>query len=516
MYIGQVAREVPDKVAYVVLDEDGGTRASVTYRELDERSNRVAQLFAARGLRPGDGIAICMENNAAYFEVVWAAQRSGLYYTAANWRLTPDELAYMVDDSGAKVLVVSEATAASGLALRDRTPDVHTRLSVGVDLPGHERYESAIAAMPAEPLETELEGTDMLYSSGTTGRPKGIRVPLSGVAAGSEAGPLLMLIQLLYGFGRDSVYLSPAPLYHAAPLRYCVATMRLGATVIVMSKFDPEVFLATIERHHVTQTQVVPTMLVRMLKMPAAARTAHDLSSLRGVVHAAAPCPVQVKRDVIDWLGPIVHEYYAGSEGNGYVSCSSQEWLEHPGTVGRPLVGVPHIVDELGNELPVGETGTIWFSDGPEFSYHNDPAKTAETHDARGWSTLGDVGHLDEDGYLYLTDRKAYMIISGGVNIYPQEVEDLLVTHPSVLDAAVFGLPDDDMGERVHAVVQPVDPDADRAALVAELISHCRAHLAGYKRPKQIDVVDELPRHPTGKLYKRLLVEQYRAGAPTT
>jgi fatty-acyl-CoA synthase len=512
VYVGTVAREVPDKIAYVVIDGAGQVRESVTYRQLDERSNRLARLLWDRGLRPGDGIAVCMENNARYLEVAWAAQRSGLYYTVTNYLLTPDELEFVVNDSRARALIVSDATATPAESLLRRTPGVEVRLAVGTDVPGHERYSDAVDAYPAEPLAVELEGADMLYSSGTTGQPKGIRVPLPGEPAGTS-NPLTGLLQLLYGFDRDTVYLSPAPLYHAAPLRYCMTATRFGATVIIMQRFAPATFLSAIARHTVTHTQVVPTMFVRLLKMPVRERVTPDLSSLRYVIHAAAPCPEQVKRDVIDWLGPIVHEYYAGSEGNGYVACTSQEWLAHPGTVGRPLLGVPHILDDDGREVAAGQTGTVWFSDGPEFAYHNDPVKTAAAYNARGWSTLGDIGHLDNDGYLYLTDRKAYTIITGGVNVYPQEVEDLLVTHPDVLDAAVFGVPDEDLGERVQAVVQPLDPTADQAALVTALTAHCRAHLAGPKRPKAIDIIDELPRHPTGKLYKRLLVDQYRVRA---
>ncbi|CUU57450.1 fatty-acyl-CoA synthase [Parafrankia irregularis] len=533
MYLGSVAREVPDKIAYLVIDgtEAGQVREPVTYRELDERSNRLAQLWWSRGLRPGDVVAVCMENNARYLEVVWAAQRSGLLYTAANYRLTPDELAYMVDDSGARALVVSAATEQSALTLLDRTPSVRVRLAVGADLPGHERYEEAVATFPACPLDTELEGGDMLYSSGTTGRPKGIRSSIAEPAPIGEGGPLPALLRQLYGFGPDTVYLSPAPLYHAAPLRYCVTATRLGGTVVVMERFDPAAFLGAVSEYRATHAQVVPTMFVRLLKMPEEQRLAYDTSSLRYVIHAAAPCPRQVKQAVLDWLGPIVHEYYAGSEGNCYVACSPQDWLAHPGSVGRALLGVPHITDDDGVELGPGQIGTVWFSGGPEFSYHHDPVKTAESHDARGWSTLGDIGYLDEEGFLYLTDRRSYTIITGGVNVYPQEIEDLLVGHPDVLDAAVFGVPDPDLGQRVQAVVQPVPAvvesitgaatagpaaaitDTAIAAaqdeLVDELMRYCREHLVGPKRPRDIDIVTELPRHPTGKLYKRLLVDQY-------
>jgi len=308
------------------------------------------------------------------------------------------------------------------------------------------------------------------------------------------------------------VYLSPAPLYHSAPLRFNMAVQRLGGTSIIMEHFDPEEFLALVERYQVTCTQVVPTMFIRMLKLPEEVRTNYDVTSLTSVVHAAAPCPVDVKRQMIEWWGPIIHEYYAGTEGNGFVYTGSAEWLTHPGTVGRAVLGTIHIVGDDGEDLPTGEPGTIYFEGGAEFEYHNDADKTASSRNERGWSTLGDVGYLDAERYLYLTDRKAFMIISGGVNIYPQEAENVLIGHPKVVDVAVFGVPNKDFGEEVKAVVQPTGMDEAGPELERELIGYCRERLADVKCPRTIDFRAELPRHPTGKLYKRLLKDEYWVG----
>ncbi len=380
---------------------------------------------------------------------------------------------------------------------------------------GHQSYEDAVALQPADPLADRIAGNDMLYSSGTTGRPKGVSGEAPSMPLGSELTAVGGLMSVLFGADSDSVYLSPAPLYHAAPLRFCRATHELGGTVVVMEHFDPEQALALIERHQVTHSQWVPTMFVRMLKLPEEVRTRYDVSSLKVAIHAAAPCPVQVKRQMIEWWGPVLHEYYAGTEGNGFVYCNSEMWLAHPGTVGIPIGCTVHIVDEDGQDRPSGEAGTIYFEGGRTFEYHNDPDKTASSRSERGWSTLGDVGYLDGDGFLYLTDRKAYMIISGGVNIYPQEAENVLINHPAVVDVAVFGVPNDDFGEEVKAVVQPASMPTDEAAAAAlerELIAYCRSELADVKCPRSVDFREELPRHPTGKLYKRLLKDEYWAG----
>jgi long-chain acyl-CoA synthetase len=510
MYPGTHAQSFPDKPATIM----GGSGEVVTYRELDERSNRLAHLLRGVGLRRGDSIALMLENTSRFHEVLWAPQRSGLYYTAISSRLTAEEAAYVVNDCGAQVYVTSAAKRDVAEALVPDTPAVKLRLMMDGAAEGYEPYEDRIAEQPPTPIEDESEGLDMLYSSGTTGRPKGIRLPLPEVPVGSPT-PVLALSQALYGFGEDSVYLSPAPLYHSAPLRFTMAVHRLGATVVVMEHFDPLEFLRLIERHRVTHTQVVPTMFVRLLKLDPAERERYDLSSLKACVHAAAPCPVPIKEQMIEWWGPIIHEYYAGTEGNGFTAINSEDWLDHKGSVGRALVGEIHIVGEDGSERGPGEPGTIYFGGGAEFEYHNDPEKTASSRDDRGWSTLGDVGYLDDDGYLYLTDRKAYMIISGGVNIYPQEAENVLTMHPKVADVAVIGVPNEEFGEEVKAIVQPMDMADAGPTLERELIDFCRQHLAGLKCPRSVDFEEELPRAPTGKLYKRLLRDRYWEGHAT-
>ncbi|MFI0445857.1 acyl-CoA synthetase [Actinomadura sp. 6N118] len=508
MHLGQIAEQTPEKPAVIMA----GSGRVITYRELNEASNRLAHLLYAEGLRPGDHIAFMLENHPLFLAIAWAAQRSGLYYTAISSRLQPDEIAYIVDNCEAKAFITSKAL--EGVATG--VPDIRVRLMLDGVAPGFLSYEEQVSAYPVTPIAEEREGADMLYSSGTTGRPKGVKPPLSLVEMGTP-GPLFQLLSLLFQPDGDSVYLSPAPLYHAAPLRWCVTMQRFGATVVVMEKFDPEQALAAIEEYGVTHSQWVPTMFIRMLKLPGEVRGQYDLSSLRCAVHAAAPCPVPVKEQMIEWWGPVLHEYYSGTEGICFVYTNSDDWLAHKGTVGKPLLGEIHVCDEEGNELPAGTPGTLYFGGGPAFEYHGDKAKTESSRDpgGHGWTTLGDVGHVDDDGFLYLTDRRSYMIISGGVNIYPQEAENVLAVHPKVADVAVFGVPDAEMGEAVKAVVQPLSMDDAGPELEAELIAYCRDHLAHYKCPRSVDFRAELPRHPTGKLYKRLLKDEYWQ-APTS
>ena len=459
----------------------GSGAAGLTYRQLDERSNRLAHYLRHQGLGPGDHIAIVMENCATYLEVAWAAQRSGLYYTALNSHLRSAEVQYILDDCGATALVTSPAMAAV-VAMLDLTR-VPVRLSVGGGLPGFADYEASLAPFPVTPIADECEGREMLYSSGTTGRPKGVRkaLPLTPMGDASAAPVQIALGLAGRGAGPTSVYLSPAPLYHSAPLVYCMSMLRLGATVVVMEHFDAALSLALIERHGVTHAQFVPTMFVRMLHLPEEQRRGHDLSSLRSVVHAAAPCPVAVKQQMLEWWGPIIDEYYAGTEDIGSTWITAAEWLAHPGSVGRPL-SPAHIVGPDGEELGPGQEGVVYFEGGRPFEYHNDPSATASMVDSRGWRTLGDIGLLDEDGYLYLTDRQAHMIIAGGVNIYPQEAENVLAAHPLVADVAVIGVPDPEMGEAVKAVVELVDPAARRRR------ARGRAHrgVPGTARPVQV------------------------------
>jgi fatty-acyl-CoA synthase len=377
---------------------------------------------------------------------------------------------------------------------------------------GYQPYEDAIAAFPAEPLDDEPSGQFMLYSSGTTGRPKGIVRPLAGTKIYDDAGPVGALQKALWGFDENTVYLSPAPLYHSAPIGFTTATLALGGTVVMMPRFDETGALQALQDYRVTHSQWVPTMFTRMLKLPEQERTGYDLSSHRVAIHAAAPCPAGIKQQMFDWWGPILYEYYGGTELNGLTHCGPQEWLSHPGTVGKPVLGTLHICDEQGRELPAGEPGIVYF-EMPQlpFRYHNDDAKTkdAQHPEHPNWSALGDVGYLDDEGYLYLTDRATFMIISGGVNIYPQEIEDQLILHPSVADVAVVGVPDPEMGEAVKAVVQPSEGVLADDALATELLAYAREHLAHYKCPKSVDFMDELPRLPTGKLYKRLIKDRY-------
>ena len=489
--------------------------AATSYAELETRANQGAQLLRALGLETGDTIALYLSTEPEYLTIFWAGQRAGLHIVPVATRLTAGEAAYIVNDSGAKLLLVSPGLPGSGeLAARTGMPGLAHVYAVGGRVDDAPSWEEARSARPAEPIADEVAGTHMPYSSGTTGRPKGLRLPLGG---GPVEAPYRFAEGLTtrWGVDADSIYLSPAPLYHSAPLVWSFCVQRLGGTVILMRKFDAEGFLAAVERYRVTVTQVVPTMFVRLLKLPAETRARYDLSSLTHVVHAAAPCPVPVKREMIAWLGPIIDEYYSASEGHGATMIGSEEWLTKPGSVGRVGVGTLHICDEDGRELPTGTDGLVYFGGGFAIDYHNDAAKSAGTRNPLRpeLSTVGDIGHVDEDGYLFLSDRKDFMIISGGVNIYPQEIENELILHPAVADAAVFGVPDPDFGEAVKAVVQPVDWDAAGPELEAELIGWLRGRLSAVKCPKSIDFEPALPRHDTGKLFKKPLRDRYWAAA---
>jgi len=502
--IADHARTAPRSPALLT---DGG---AVSFGALYDRSQRVAAALHDAGLRRGDGVALVLPNRPEFFEITWGCQLSGLYYTAVNTHFTPDEVAYVIDDSEAKAVFVDASMAELGAHIREVNASVRVRLVVGGRLPGWRSYEEALAAAGVAPPASD--GSEMLYSSGTTGRPKAVRRPLPLDGNGSWAQAVLeMALIHKYGMQPSSVYLSPAPLYHAAGVNYTMAVNRVGAASIMMAKFDAEAVLRLIETHRVTHAQFVPTMFVRMLKLPEAVRSRYDVSSLQCVIHAAAPCPVDVKHQMMDWFGPIIHEYYGGTEGFAGTTIGPQEWLAHPGSVGIPMTAV-HVVGEDGSELPVGESGELYFEGGPDFEYFKDPAKTASVFNDRGWRTLGDMGYLDEDGYLYLTDRSTFMIVSGGVNIYPQEVENLLIMHPKLVDAAVFGVPNAEFGEEVKAVVQPVAGITPGAELEAELIEYCRASLATYKCPRTVEFDPELPRDPNGKLYKRRIRDRYWQG----
>ena len=489
------ARTTPDKPALIMAASGEVT----TYAQLDASTNRGAHLIRALGLKRGDGIALMLDNSAFFFEVVWAAQRAGLYYTCISTRLAAPEAGFIVIDSASTVLVSSAPV-----------PDELARLLPLVTLfaPGRRDFAAEAAAFPATPIASESPGTDMLYSSGTTGRPKGIRpaLPEGGL---DQTNALTEFGRNHYRMDADTVFLSPAPLYHAAPLRWCMSVQKLGGTVVVMEKYDPETALALIERYHITHGQFVPTHFIRMLKLDPAVRAQYDISSLKVAFHAAAPCPVEVKQAMMAWWGPIIHEYYAGTEANGLTGIGPDEWLARPGSVGRAVWGMLRICDEDDNPLPPRAIGAIYFADGPAFVYHNDPEKTAASRNRHGWTTLGDIGWVDEDGFLYLTDRQSFMIISGGVNIYPQEIEDALVTHPKVADVAVVGAPDEEMGEQVVAVIQPADWADAGPALAEELRAWLDGRIGRIKLPRRFDYDPELPRTPTGKMLKRLVRERY-------
>ncbi len=497
------AKSKPDAAAYVMA----ATGETVTYAQLEARSNQGAHLFRSLGLKTGDVIALFMDNSPRYFEIAWAAQRAGLYYTCISSKLTAAEVEYIVRDCEAKVLIASTALDAVAEEVAKLVPDLKFYMVGGVVAP-FGSFEQARDPMPETPIEDETAGSDMLYSSGTTGRPKGVKPPLTGQPIDAP-NPLIALSMGLFGFHAENIYISPAPLYHAAPLRWCMTVQRLGGTVIVMDRFDAENCLRLIQQYRCDVGQFVPTHFVRMLKLPEEVRKKYDVSSMKSAVHAAAPCPIPVKEQMIEWWGPVLTEYYAGTEGNGFTFINSADWLTHKGSVGKAVLGELRICDEDGEPVPPRTEGIVYFENGPPVAYHNAPEKTAESYNKRGWTTLGDVGWADEEGYLYLTDRKSFMIISGGVNIYPQEIENLLITHPKVADAAVVGAPDEEMGEKVVAVIQPLDWNEAGEALGAELLAFTRQHLSHVKAPRLVDFMRELPRHPTGKLYKRLIRDAY-------
>jgi len=513
MFPGTHAASSPEKPALIM----GRSGEIVSYGELEERSSRLAQLLWAAGLRPGGHLAIFMENHPRYPEVYWAAFRSGLYLTTVNRHLSAEEAAYIIDDSGAEALVTSRRLADVASLLPPLTPKCRLRLMVDGAAQGHECYEDAIASHPARPLAEQPAGSTMLYSSGTTGRPKGIKRALSGRSV-EDGEPVTRFIASLFGFSQDTVYLSPAPIYHSAPLGFSMGLLAEGATVVMMEEFDPREALRCIETYRCNHSQWVPTMFTRMLKLPEEERARYDVSSLEGAIHAAAPCPVPMKEQMIEWWGPILTEYYGGTELNGLTFIDSPNWLEHRGSVGRSVIGSIRICDEAGAEMPTGEAGIIYFErDAMPFEYHNEPEKTRDAQHPQhpNWSTIGDMGYLDDEGFLYLTDRKAYMIISGGVNIYPAEIENVLTMHPKVLDVAVFGIPNEEYGEEVKAVVQPVDGVIGSAELAEELISFARERIAHYKCPRSVDFETQLPRLATGKLYKRFLRDRYWKGHET-
>jgi long-chain acyl-CoA synthetase len=507
MYTGTHAHLRPLQPAFIMAS----TGEAVTYRELEARCNRLAHLFRKQGLKRLDHYSIFMENNSRYLEACGAGERAGLYYTCVNSYLTPGELAYILTNSQSRILITSKAKLDVAREAIKECPKVE--LCIVADGPSESErivgLEAATSGLPKTPIADESLGTPMLYSSGTTGRPKGILRPLPEQPA-SQPLPLFDFLQKLWLYREGMIYLSPAPLYHSAPQAAVSITIRTGGTAVIMEHFDPEQYLQLVEKWGITHTQLVPTMFSRMLKLPEEVRRRYDLSSLEVAVHAAAPCPAQVKEEMIKWWGPIIHEYYGATEGLGFTACNSEEWLAHRGSVGKIMLGDLHILDENMKECPTGTAGTVWFKTATPFEYFNDPEKTKEARTPDGsMSTVGDVGYVDADRYLYLTDRSTFMIISGGVNIYPQECENLLITHPKVADAAVFGVPNADLGEEVKAVVQPMPGVAPGPDLAEELIAFCATSLSRQKVPRSVDFEKELPRLPTGKLYKRILRDRY-------
>ena len=510
MYPGELGKKYADRPAFIMAS----TGKKVTYAEFESRANQLAHYLRSINLKFKDHYAIFMENNDRFLEANSAGERAGLYYTCINSYLTASEVSYIINNSESQVLITSSKMLPTVIEAEDSCPGLKKILVVGAEKQSLSKkildYEETISNFPTHPIDDECLGTSMLYSSGTTGRPKGILRPLP-FQKPDERLPVFNFLMKLWSFDQDNViYLSPAPLYHSAPLAAASFAIGTGATTIIMEQFDPLEFLRLVEKYKVTHSQLVPTMFSRMLKLSEKEKGMYDLSSHKYAIHGAAPCPEKVKYQMIDWWGPIIYEYYGATEAFGFAYCNSEEWLEHPGTVGKIVSGELAVLDDNMKELPQGEPGTLWFKPTSEFEYFNDPERTSEAYsEDKQLTTVWDVGYTDSDGYLYLTDRKTFMIISGGVNIYPQECEDLLIPHPKVFDAAVFGVPNEDLGEEVKAVVQPIDGIKGDEALTKELLDYLSEHLSRQKIPRSIDYIDKIPRLPTGKLYKRLLRDEY-------
>jgi acyl-CoA synthetase (AMP-forming)/AMP-acid ligase II len=508
-------RDAPPLLAEKAALIDGATGVVTTYGKLFDRSARAATWLVSLGLEPGQGIALLLENRPELLEVALAAKQAGLYYTVISTHLTPDEASYIVRDSGARLFLTSACMLGGENGPGNVTLDASVTC-VCLDEPrtGWLSYEEALRQasdvrdmpdFPPRPI-----GRDLLYSSGTTGQPKGVKRPLTAYANRLLPDPEVDGWRRKFGFDADSVYLSTAPLYHAAPLRYAMRLLGLGGTIVFMPRFEAQTALALMERHCVTHSQWVPTMFQRLLKLPAEVREGYDLSSLRVAVHAAAPCPVAVKQAMLDWWGDVIYEYYAGSEGVGATSISPQEWRTHPGSVGRAMAGVIHVLDDAGKEVPTGDIGTIYFEGVASFSYLNDPEKTRSVYNERGWATYNDIGHLDADGFLYLSDRRSDLILSGGVNVYPQEIENAIAQHPAVEDVAVIGIPNEEFGEVPKAVVQLRHGHEANSALADELAGFCTSRLSRIKLPRSVVFEERIPRLDNGKLLRRVLKDRYR------
>jgi len=506
LYPTYFAKKTPDKPAFKMC----ATGEVVSYSQLEQRSNQGARALRGLGVDIGDHIVILMENRRAFLEICFSADRSGIYFTTISTYLTIDEIIYIIQDCKAKVIITSGYFSKIAKEIKDKIGPGPNFLIVDGEIDGYQSWEQLCARQPIRPITDEMQGLDMLYSSGTTGRPKGIKWELTGEPPGNKT----MLIDLLcglFGYDQHTRYLCPAPLYHAAPLRHSMTTIKVGGSVFVMDRFDAQGSLEIIEQEKITHAQWVPTMFIRMLKLGPKVYRQYDISSLKVAVHAAAPCPIDVKEKMIAWWGPKIHEYYAGTENNGFCAIDTPQWLKHKGSVGKAILGTIRICDENGKEVPSGQEGEVYFSDGHDFSYHNDPEKTNACRNQKGWTTLGDIGMVDDEGFLYLTDRKSFVIISGGVNIYPQEVENTIIAHPEVADVAVIGVPNAEFGEEVKAVVQPIAMSMAGASLAEEIIEFCKKRLSKIKCPRSVDFMEKLPRQPTGKLFKRLLKDRYWA-----
>lgn len=504
MHHSVYAKTKPDAPAIILA----GSGKTITHSEFDREVNRIAQYFRDIGLQEKDHVAILMENNEIFIEVLEAAFDAGLLITTISTHLQQDEVEYVINNSESKLLITSETFADLAGKLTAGTPNVTHRLMLGTTIEGYDSFEDTIALYDGVPIEYGNAGTFMLYSSGTTGRPKGIIWNLPDLPVGTM-DPSFAGAMVLFGVNEDTVYLSTQPLYHSAPAAFAVAMLQAGATVVLMEKFDPETALKAIEKYKTTHSQWVPTMFIRMLKLPEETRAQYDVSSLKCVIHAAAPCPIETKEKMIEWWGPVIFEYWGGTETSIVTFITSPEWLSHKGSVGRGISAKLHIMDEMGNELPPGESGLIYMESGRPYYYFKEDDKTAASRNEKGWTNIGDIGYLDEEGYLYLTDRASFMIISGGVNIYPQETENLLVMHPKVYDVAVIGVPNEDFGEEVKAVVQPVDMSEAGPELEEELIEYCKSRISHIKCPRTVDFMEELPRTAAGKLLKQKIKQIY-------
>ena len=507
------ARRYPDKLAFRMADS--GTE--LTYHELDARANQTAQWFLSLGLAEGATIALLLENQLRTFELWWGARRAGLYYVPISPLLTAGEVAYILRDSGACMLLASLALAelASDVAGLLKPGEVPWRVLVDGSASGFIALEDARSDFARDTLLPERPvGREFMYSSGTTGFPKGIRRPLLPWARRLDLPELEVKLRSLAGLDEDAIFLCPSPLYHATA-RFNLRVIECGGSCVILPKFDAEMSLAAIARWRTTHGHWVPTMFARMLALPAEVRGRYDLSSQRVALHAAAPCPVPVKQAMIDWWGPIIVEYYGGSENLGVTAIDTPQWLTHRGSVGKPICGEMHILSDTDHttELPPGEIGLIYFGGGVNFRYHNDAGKTESVFNARGWGTYGDLGHVDADGYLYISDRRTDLIISGGVNIYPQESENVLAAHPAVADLAVIGVPNADFGQEVKAVVQLRPGHLASPGLAAELLDWCHARLSRIKCPRSVEFAESLPRNENGKLLKRVLRDQYASSS---